>query len=357
MTVDVTAVQDAPTAANKTVTTNEDTDYTFTTADFNFSDVDAGDSLTQVQITTLETVGSLELSGAAVTLNQVITAADISAGNLKFVPVGNANGAGYDNFQFKVHDGIAYSASAYTMTVDVTAVANPDPIEAPIEEVTPPTVEPAPEVELETEEPSTPEPEETIEEASDTTEDKEVITEEATESSDNAALGTSLFGNLTVFINDMDHIATTNGVNTPVEITNNETMAAAYKYAPKPDSYVLKQVFASMKLSAEMTSSLDMWEDSCRKENAFDEYNLSLTSSTAAASAVSLSVIASSWALRGGSLLASLLSTVPAWMAFDPLPILSVKSGKLNTDAKDEIDELFEKDRDAKEQQKKPNPQ
>ncbi len=36
MTVDVTAVNDAPTASGNTVTTNEDTSYTFTAADFNF---------------------------------------------------------------------------------------------------------------------------------------------------------------------------------------------------------------------------------------------------------------------------------------------------------------------------------
>ena len=43
-------------------------------------------------------------------------------GKLKFVPVGDANGTSYDSFQFKVHDGTEYSASAYAMTVDVTAV-------------------------------------------------------------------------------------------------------------------------------------------------------------------------------------------------------------------------------------------
>jgi len=124
MTIDVTAANDAPTAANNTVTTNEDTDYTFTAADFNFADVDAGDTLTSVEITTLETAGSLELSGVAVTLNQVITVADINAGNLTFVPVANANGAGYDSFGFSVNDGTTDSAASYTMTVDVTAVAD-----------------------------------------------------------------------------------------------------------------------------------------------------------------------------------------------------------------------------------------
>ncbi|MCU7836242.1 MAG: DUF4347 domain-containing protein, partial [gamma proteobacterium symbiont of Taylorina sp.] len=57
--LDITAVNDAPTAAIKTVTTDEDTDYTFAASDFNFSDVDSGDTLASVKITTLETVGSL----------------------------------------------------------------------------------------------------------------------------------------------------------------------------------------------------------------------------------------------------------------------------------------------------------
>ena len=116
-----TDVNNAPTASNNTVITNEDTTYTFAATDFNFSDID-GDSLSQIQITTLETAGSLELSGVAVTLNQVITAADITAGNLTFTPAFNANGAGYDSFAFQVHDATAYSAAPYTMTVDVTAV-------------------------------------------------------------------------------------------------------------------------------------------------------------------------------------------------------------------------------------------
>ena len=44
MTVNVTAVNDAPTAADNAVTTNEDTDHTFSASEFGFTDVD-GDSL------------------------------------------------------------------------------------------------------------------------------------------------------------------------------------------------------------------------------------------------------------------------------------------------------------------------
>ncbi|MCP4001598.1 MAG: hypothetical protein GY727_11870, partial [Gammaproteobacteria bacterium] len=101
-TINVDPVNDAPTAANNTVTTNEDTTYTFTASDFSFSDVD-GDTMASIKITTLETVGALQLSGVDVTLNQVITKANIDAGNLKFVPVANANGSSYDSFAFSVN--------------------------------------------------------------------------------------------------------------------------------------------------------------------------------------------------------------------------------------------------------------
>ncbi len=55
----------------------------------------------------------------------MILEADITAGNLTFTPVANENGAGYDSFDFRVHDGTAYSAVSNTMTVDVTGVNDP----------------------------------------------------------------------------------------------------------------------------------------------------------------------------------------------------------------------------------------
>ena len=122
ITVDVTAVNDAPTAADKTVTVNEDTDYVFAAIDFGFSDVDAGDVLTAVKVTTLPVSGTLKLSGVDVTLNQVIVVADIIAGNLKFKGASNASGAGYATIGFNVEDGTTYSVAENTITVDVTAV-------------------------------------------------------------------------------------------------------------------------------------------------------------------------------------------------------------------------------------------
>ncbi|MGV0960375.1 MAG: Ig-like domain-containing protein [Limnohabitans sp.] len=126
LTIDVTAVNDAPTAADATVTVLEDGSKTFAAADFGFSDADSN-SLSAVIITTLPTEGTLKLDGVAVTANQSIAAADL--GKLVFTPAANANGAGYATIDFKVQDnggtansGVDTSTSANTLTIDVTAV-------------------------------------------------------------------------------------------------------------------------------------------------------------------------------------------------------------------------------------------
>src|SRR6185436_6747445 len=86
MTVDVSSVNDAPAGANNTVTTNEDTQYTFAAADFGFTDPNdsPANALSAVKITTVPGAGSLKLSGVAVTAGQTITVANIIGGNLKF---------------------------------------------------------------------------------------------------------------------------------------------------------------------------------------------------------------------------------------------------------------------------------
>ncbi|WP_329603645.1 cadherin-like domain-containing protein [Pseudomonas putida] len=130
-TVSITGVNDAPTAANNTLTTNEDTGKVLAVADFAFSDAEGG-SLGSVTITSLPTAGSLALNGTAVTLNQMVSAADINAGKLVFTPVANANGSGYASFGFKVSDGAALSVVAYTMVVDVTAANDAPTVSAPV---------------------------------------------------------------------------------------------------------------------------------------------------------------------------------------------------------------------------------
>ena len=103
----------APTSADKTVTTNEDTAYTFGAGDFVFADTDTGDALSSVKVVTLPGVGGLALDGTAVTVDALA--------DLVFTPGANGNGDAYASFTFKVSDGVSQSV-VYTVTVNVTAV-------------------------------------------------------------------------------------------------------------------------------------------------------------------------------------------------------------------------------------------
>ncbi|HHZ99804.1 MAG TPA: hypothetical protein EYN68_09795, partial [Candidatus Marinimicrobia bacterium] len=89
-----------------------------------------GDALDHIEVTSLESTGTLYLdadnddthdSGEDVTLNQDITAANITLGLFRFAPVANAYGSAIATFAYKVSDGEHYSSSASTMTINATS--------------------------------------------------------------------------------------------------------------------------------------------------------------------------------------------------------------------------------------------
>jgi hypothetical protein len=128
MTVNVASVNDAPSGANNTVTLLEDAAYVFAAADFGFADGD-GNAFAAVRIGALPAAGVLTNNGVVVSAGQLVSAADISAGLLRFTPAANANGAGYASFTFQVKDdggtangGVDLDATARTLTFNVTSV-------------------------------------------------------------------------------------------------------------------------------------------------------------------------------------------------------------------------------------------
>ena len=125
ITVGTAPTNTAPTAAHKTVTTGEDRAYAFTADDFGFDDADAGDTLASVTIVTPPAAGTLALDGTAVLADDVVTKAQIDGDMLTFTPALNAHGDPYTTFTFTVNDGTDDSASAYTMTIDVTDAPAP----------------------------------------------------------------------------------------------------------------------------------------------------------------------------------------------------------------------------------------
>lgn len=117
--IDITPVNDAPTAADTTESVAYNGTYTFQESDFGFSDVDTGDTLDHITIVSLPTDGVLQYQGQDVNANDQIDALNI--GDLTFTPDSGGTGAGYASFTFTVSDGTDDSALAYTVTMDVGA--------------------------------------------------------------------------------------------------------------------------------------------------------------------------------------------------------------------------------------------
>ena len=85
-TAPVTNNNDAPTAIDTEVTTDEDTLVVLSVADFGFSDPDVGDSLSAVLIDSIPGAGELRLDGVLVTgpFPVTVTAAQIVSGDLEY---------------------------------------------------------------------------------------------------------------------------------------------------------------------------------------------------------------------------------------------------------------------------------
>ncbi|MBK9081559.1 MAG: tandem-95 repeat protein [Rhizobiales bacterium] len=134
----VSPVNDEPEGTDATLTTAEDTPYTFSAADFGFGDPSdtPANAFASVIVTTLPGSGALTLNGVAVTAGQVIAATDI--GGLVWTPATDANGAGVASFTFQVVDdggvangGVDTDQSPNTITFDVTPVNDAPVASAP----------------------------------------------------------------------------------------------------------------------------------------------------------------------------------------------------------------------------------
>ncbi|OWJ92434.1 hypothetical protein B6S59_20575 [Pseudomonas sp. A46] len=129
VTIKVTPENDAPVACDDSFTTHEDTAVTVTysglfgadgTGGNNDYDVDSA-SFTSIKITQLPGAGLLQLNGVTLTQGAVVSVADITAGNLKFVPGADDHGNPYATFKYQVSDGSQYSNEA-TVTIKVYPV-------------------------------------------------------------------------------------------------------------------------------------------------------------------------------------------------------------------------------------------
>jgi gliding motility-associated-like protein len=123
LTINVIPVNDPPVSNSLTITIDEDITHIFGTVQFTsgYNDPE-GDPFASIRVTQLPSVGTLLLNGIPVTLNQVVSAADIISGLLTFVPLPGQSGSPYDNFDFEVGDGSDFSVVVYTLTINVNPV-------------------------------------------------------------------------------------------------------------------------------------------------------------------------------------------------------------------------------------------
>ncbi len=110
-----------PTSANDTQSAVASTPLLLSLADFGtFADVD-GNPWVDVKIVTLPGNGALEFyngsTWVAVTAGQNITADAIDQSKLRYTPNSSSSA---DNLTFKVGDGLAYSTSTYTLSINIS---------------------------------------------------------------------------------------------------------------------------------------------------------------------------------------------------------------------------------------------
>ncbi|MGO0063380.1 tandem-95 repeat protein [Brevibacillus fluminis] len=119
LTLSIVAVNDPPTVSNSAKNGTEDTELPFAQDDFEqqYQDVEQ-EALASIQIVSLPAHGTLNLNGAAVSVNQSIAANQL--GQLVFVPDADWNGS--TSFTWKGYDGQAYSAAAAAFTLTIGAV-------------------------------------------------------------------------------------------------------------------------------------------------------------------------------------------------------------------------------------------
>ena len=128
MSINVTSVNDAPSAVSSARTINEDTPTNFAASDFNFTDAhdNPPNGLQAVIINSLPTNGTLSLHGVAVAAHDAILATDLA--NLVYAPGLNFNGT--DTFTFDVQDnggtslggGHDTSTNSAVMTITINPV-------------------------------------------------------------------------------------------------------------------------------------------------------------------------------------------------------------------------------------------
>ncbi|BFM07277.1 hypothetical protein R50071_24810 [Halioxenophilus aromaticivorans] len=127
-TLTIVPVNDAPQGIDGAINVTEDTPYTFTLADFGYTDFE-NDSLRQVWFDTLPASGTLLFNGSPFAAGNYVDAADIDAGLLTYQPDADVASNNAASFTFRVQDtggtangGQDTDDTANTITINISNV-------------------------------------------------------------------------------------------------------------------------------------------------------------------------------------------------------------------------------------------
>ncbi|MFN0160152.1 MAG: hypothetical protein ACKVQQ_02915, partial [Burkholderiales bacterium] len=341
LTVNVTAVNDAPAGTSNTVTINEGVAYTVSVADFGFTNANdtPANAFGAVRISSLPGSGTLSYNGAPVSVNQAISVADINLGRLVFTPTSTNTVA----FTFQVQDdggtangGIDIDITARTLTFAAPVPATPA-AEAPpvliIADATPPPAAAAP----------PPTPVDAVVPASATSAPPPAASSApsrpaAPTTDPDAATADTLIAivDTAEFVTLARQAAATEATSTSLTEAQLVNFQSGERRTLLADIVTLVDEILSSNVRAEgsratfeqvLTSlraqgfidQLDRLREDVRQD--FDmERSFAIT---ATGVTLGLSVAYVLWMVRSGVLMGSLLSSLPAWRVLDPLPVLS----------------------------------
>ena len=117
---DGTPINQTPITSDGVIFATENNTYTFVLTDFNYSDTES-DPLDHILVEQIPAKGELRLLPGNTLVNNgdVINAADITSGNLVFIPEDDSYTEKYAAIQFKAHDGNRYALQSSMLTIDL----------------------------------------------------------------------------------------------------------------------------------------------------------------------------------------------------------------------------------------------
>jgi VCBS repeat-containing protein len=299
-TVTVTPVNDTPVLVTNAGITAVGTSSTIiSTAELNVNDIDNTDTVIVYTVTALPTNGELLLNGVPVTINSNFTEEDIINNNLSYQSDGTAAN---DQFAFTVSDGAGGTISNNSFNIVV--------------QLTPPE----PEERLTTEPEATADPVDSAPPADTNDESGGYgVPPPASEIDVEHHIGGSIANPIKtpLTLNPIPSI-----VLDQVERINVESQSVAiFSGGTTVAELQVKSITALWGAIDEMRQRID--------ENITEDITrIEFRSAAVSGAGVSLTAGVVAWVLRSGALMTSLMSTIPLWKGYDPLPILAYKDNE-----------------------------